>query len=976
MLGHSLIASLLRDNIPVRFEATGMSMFPAIAPGDTLHVVPLCTDERSAPSLTGSVVVYEHEGRIRAHRLVRVEPCHEGHAWVCRGDNLDQDDPSIRPHHVLGRVVQVTEGARTLRWHLGVLRHHCAHWKGWPSRTRDWFGAIARLATRLRRSRRRAMGAYVASLGLWCAALGVSARSDAQTATERGWQLASSSALKLVVHSRGWTRVTQPELVAAGLDPDIDPRSLGLVCNGEPVAILVRGEQDGRLDATDALEWFAQAVDTPVTDANVYWLAANGTQPARIQSTAATSTLATHARGRLSAYTAVQTYHIAREATQYRTLYVAAIQNGDADNFFGPLVTDAIPAGGGISGGVETHFTLSALRTDVGVTPRLRFVFQAVTQGEHRIRLWVNEHPAPDLVFGGAVREVLNVDIDAAWLVSGSNSIRVARTSPQDLVVIDDVELTYPRSLVAIDHALAFENPADTEATVSGFATPDIEVFDVTDPRAPVAVSATVTTTTSGPVGYRVHIAPYHAPRALWVVTGAAKRPVAALRQNAPSSWHAATHAGELVVIAHPSLMQHVGPLVTQRTLEGWSVALVDIQDVYDEFSFGIKDPAAIKRLLKRARDTWQTPPKHVLLVGDASFDSRNRLGLGDHDLVSTHYIGTAQLETSSDDWFVDHDDDGIPELAIGRIPARTPEQLAIAVQKSLSLTPALAGAPLQGLFVNDRPDGFDFTAASRRMVQFAGPQLQATLVTRQPTESGMLPAMLDALTAKPEVVTYVGHGSTQIWAGSTLTHQSVANLPALGDHYPLYLTMTCLNGYFHDVTNESLGEALLFAEGRGAAAAWVSSGFTEPRWQESMMAAALKNLATEQNTIGEAFRLAKREALNEDVRRTWLLLGDPSLRLRPAPPRAAQPSVPDDAPPPSADSDNMDPHAGPAGTDMGPSNSTRDGAGCSVQPLHLARDNARRAPATTSGKPSTTAWMFATLTVALALRYRRRRRS
>ena len=48
--------------------------------------------------------------------------------------------------------------------------------------------------------------------------------------------------------------------------------------------------------------------------------------------------------------------------------------------------------------------------------------------------------------------------------------------------------------------------------------------------------------------------------------------------------------------------------------------------------------------------------------------------GFGDADFVPTHVapMTTALLEAASDDWFADRNEDGIPDLAIGRLPART----------------------------------------------------------------------------------------------------------------------------------------------------------------------------------------------------------------------------------------------------------------------------------------------------------------
>ena len=43
-----------------------------------------------------------------------------------------------------------------------------------------------------------------------------------------------------------------------------------------------------------------------------------------------------------------------------------------------------------------------------------------------------------------------------------------------------------------------------------------------------------------------------------------------------------------------------------------------------------------------------------------------------------------AELETASDDWFVDFDDDGLPDLAVGRLPVRTLDQANAIVAKTL----------------------------------------------------------------------------------------------------------------------------------------------------------------------------------------------------------------------------------------------------------------------------------------------------
>ena len=91
--------------------------------------------------------------------------------------------------------------------------------------------------------------------------------SEELTATERKkrqWSLAAGPAVKLLIKEEGWYRVTQPELVAAGLDPKCKPQYLKLFVDGEQQAILVTGSRDGRFDPADAIEFYATGLGHPV----------------------------------------------------------------------------------------------------------------------------------------------------------------------------------------------------------------------------------------------------------------------------------------------------------------------------------------------------------------------------------------------------------------------------------------------------------------------------------------------------------------------------------------------------------------------------------------------------------------------------------------------------------------------------------------------------------------------------------------
>jgi hypothetical protein len=311
------------------------------------------------------------------------------------------------------------------------------------------------------------------------------------------------------------------------------------------------------------------------------------------------------------------------------------------------------------------------------------------------------------------------------------------------------------------------------------------------------------------------------------------------------------------------------------------AVALVDVYDVYDEFSFGQKSPQAIRDFLAWAIGHWKKAPRYVALAGDASFDPRDFLGFGNVDLVPTRLIDTALLETASDDWFVDFDNDGLPEMAIGRRPVRSVEESDILVSKILDCEQQ---APLrEALLVADINDTFDFEGACEEVGALLPPDMGVHTIFRNDvsTDAEARDALIRGINRGPLLVNYQGHGSVEIWRGSILNGGNAAAL-INSWRLPFFIHMTCFNGMFHDVYSESLAEALLKADRGGAVAVWASSGMTEPQGQMLMNRELLRVLFHgESITLGEAVEKAKAATHDPDVRRTWIFFGDPTTRLR-----------------------------------------------------------------------------------------------
>ncbi|MEN3335234.1 MAG: hypothetical protein V7641_4599, partial [Blastocatellia bacterium] len=103
----------------------------------------------------------------------------------------------------------------------------------------------------------------------------------------------------------------------------------------------------------------------------------------------------------------------------------------------------------------------------------------------------------------------------------------------------------------------------------------------------------------------------------------------------------------------------------------------------------------------------------------------------------------------------------------------------------------------------------------------------------------------------------------------------------------PMVISMTCLNGLFNDPRASSLGETLLLREGGGAIAVWASSAQTTAGGQAVMNQEFIRQLFQgvgpkgQPLTLGEAAMRAKAAVGDLDIRKSWILLGDPMMSIR-----------------------------------------------------------------------------------------------
>jgi hypothetical protein len=661
--------------------------------------------------------------------------------------------------------------------------------------------------------------------------------------------------VKLQVKREGWYRATAAELIEAGLNPAVDPRNLQLFVDGVQQAIKLNGEDDGRLDSADSVEFYGAGLDSPFSDLRTYYLVAGkqaGLRIANIQG---------------SAHPSLSGSFRCTVERRDRTIYFSALRNGEKENFFGAVVAGQA---------VNQSITVSHIAGS-SEPATLEIALQGVTYAPHIVTVQLNGEDVGQFAFEGQAEGVSRLQVAPSLLREGINQVSlVARGGPLDVNLVDYIRLTYQHSFTADQDKLKLTISGGRQVTIGGFTSESIRVFDVTDPLGLQEISGYVQ---KDETGYGVSLMAAGAgQRTLLALTNDNVNHVARIVRDYSSSLTNPGQGADLLIITLRELFDSARELAVLRQKEGLSVGLVDIEDIYDEFSYGQKTPGAVKDFLAVARTSWKKPVRYVLVLGDASYDPKNYLGLGDFDLVPTRLIDSTFMESASDDWLTDFDGDCIADIPIGRLPVRNATEGASIIAKIVNYEQSSPAE--EALLVSDLNDGINFEGSSEQLIPLIPSQTKVTHIKRgQLGDQATHAALMDLIDRGQRIVNYNGHGNLDMWRGvfSAADANELTNEKRLA----MFVMMDCLNGYFQDPATDSLGEALLKSPG-GAVAVWASSAMTYAEAQAPMTARFYRQVFGGSHVrLGDAAMRAKAATADVDVRRSWVLLGDPTMRLK-----------------------------------------------------------------------------------------------
>jgi len=652
-------------------------------------------------------------------------------------------------------------------------------------------------------------------------------------------------------------KITGAELRNAGLElNDLSSDSLHLfngggehlpVNNSEPrpeleeVAIKVYDGGDGIFDASDYFVFFAEGVDrwdyppadspeyiqNPYTDINCYWLAISGgfgTSGLRITATDGAPV------GTPDTIVTRTEFYVRSE--ENKMLYIN--NNNHVEDYFAWYWSDQI----------KDSFYVSLPNAVLLSPASIKLRSQALdTNGA--VGLTVNNMPAtkissqkPEFVF------------ETAFLTpAGLNKFVYSQGSNYNAPpYFDYCEIIYTGNLEPYSNTLdaSFKGLFGiAEFVVSDDFSDTPTILDITDPVRPVMVNNF--SQSAGEIIFQMSFGA--ADRARYYMCDASKFYSGAVieRFSEPLLTENLSQTDLIIITPERFVSQLEGYSQYRESQSGIEVKIVALENIIDQFSYGLYDPAAIRDYLRFAYMNFPEPaPGAVLLVGDASYDYEDNLSTGTanylppfiHELDNTAaddnyvYFGDYGLLDGDSSYY---DGDYGYDMMISRWPVRTSTELGTIIDKVRSYEASTNFGTWRTtitLVADDeygdggRYEGLIHTSQTTMLEQdHLPPAFRRNKIycweypfNSERAKPDVNEAIVKSLNEGTLLINYVGHGNPETWAHERIFLKAV-EVPQLtnADRLSLFFAASCSIGFFDDPGREGMAEELLRMSAGGA---------------------------------------------------------------------------------------------------------------------------------------------------------------
>ena len=494
-----------------------------------------------------------------------------------------------------------------------------------------------------------------------------------------------------------------------------------------------------------------------------------------------------------------------------------------------------------------------------------------------------------------------NVTLDYVSNASGMSWLDYFEVNIKRQLKIDGTNPLYFSNIDSTDYEIA------QRYVVSG-ASASTQVWDITDQQNMVQMP---TNYANGQVTFVDSMTTYHRYVALNPANATLLQPtIVGTIEN--QNLHGLPQM-DLVILAPKEFLSEGERLAeAHRQAQGMAVQVVDVEQVYNEFSSGAKDATAYRRLMKLFYDRAASDdemPRYLLLLGSGVYDNRKIVMKEDYDKLLTFQAYNSVHETESyvcDDYFAlldDNEGTSLPsekmDIGVGRLPAHNLTEAQDMIDKTIGyIENREVGAwKNQHVFVADDGDNNIHTRCADSVANLTLRNYPDVLVRKlfldsynqEVSASGeSYPLALEQFDNYIKngslVINYMGHAGHATWSNEgLLTYDRIVNM--YNDRLPVFVTAACDFSRFDGNGDPSGGELMMRNNHGGAIALFTTTRtvYAEPNFLLNLQFARYMLMRDENGRpycFGDVMRCAKNARSGDSNKMSFILIGDPAVEL------------------------------------------------------------------------------------------------
>ncbi len=472
---------------------------------------------------------------------------------------------------------------------------------------------------------------------------------------------------------------------------------------------------------------------------------------------------------------------------------------------------------------------------------------------------------------------------------------------------VDYILVNAWRRLIFTGGQMSFRNPNASVATktyeyrLSG-ATQQTRVWDVSDPRNPAIVKGLL----NGSVfGFK---AAGNLDNEFVAHNGSSYHSAMAFGKVDNQNLHGVRDV-DFVILTYAGFMEQAERLQAfhNRIDPDLNIYITTPELIYNEFSCGAKDITAIRDFCRMLylESSPGRKVKYLLLLGDCSYDYKNRNGIVDF-VPSYESVASLKMTTTfvSDDYFGFMDEaegslaSSLADIGIGRFPVQTSEQASQMIDKmeryvEKDATTMRSWRNTVTFFTDDQGNFVSNAETLSGMLKNVGGNgivVDKIYLDSYPQISApggeIAPEMNAAINSRMEkgtlVLHYIGHGGEVQLSDEKILQRKDVDSWRNAPMYPLMITGTCEFSRYDDHVRTSLGEYAFLNQYGGMIAMFTTSRVTYGDDNQDFAEGIYNNLfrinGGEHYRLGDVYRMAKTSGSNAEKR--YVFFGDPALRL------------------------------------------------------------------------------------------------